>query len=71
MVLADAPCAEVVVMAATSEYRVEYKLRNRSTGTTGETHVTYIRVASEANVVAELNRQNPGKDVMILSLVRK
>lgn len=57
--------------AAVSEYRVEYKLHNPKTGTTGESHVTYVRAVSESNVVAELRRQNPGKDVLILSLVKK
>lgn len=57
--------------AAVSEYRVEYKLRNTKTGATGETHVSYVRAKSETNVVAELRRQNPGKDVVILSLVGK
>ncbi|WP_347261154.1 hypothetical protein [Rudaea sp.] len=51
-----------------SEYRVEYKLRNLKTGATGESHVAYVRAPSEANVVAELRRQNPGKDMVILSL---
>lgn len=54
-----------------SEYRVEYKLRNLGTGAIGESHVAYVRAPSEANVVAELRRQNPGKDVVILSLVGK
>lgn len=51
-----------------SEYRVEYKLRNPKTGATGEAHVTYLRAKSETNVVAELRRQKPSKDVLILSL---
>ncbi|MBS0557606.1 MAG: hypothetical protein JSR27_09375 [Proteobacteria bacterium] len=54
-----------------TEYRVEYKLRNPKTGATGEAHVTYMRAKSEANVMAELRRQNPGKDVVILSLTAK
>jgi hypothetical protein len=54
-----------------SEYRVEYKLRNLKTGATGEAHITYVRAESEANVVVELRRQNPGKDVVILSLTAK
>ncbi|MBS0568040.1 MAG: hypothetical protein JSS59_11635 [Proteobacteria bacterium] len=57
--------------AATFVYRVEYKLRNRETGSTGDTHATYIRAASEANVLTELNKQNPGKDVVVLSLVKQ
>ena len=56
---------------AVSEYRVEYKLRTPKTGAIGETHVTYLRAQSEANVTAELRRENPGKDVVILSLVGK
>lgn len=57
--------------ATVSEYRVEYKLHNPKTGATGESHVTYLRAESESNVVAELRRQNPGRDVVILSLTKK
>jgi hypothetical protein len=60
-----------VKAATVSEYRVEYKLHNPKTGATGELHVTYVRAESESNVLAELRRQNPGKDVVVLSLVRK
>lgn len=51
-----------------AEYRVEYKLRNPKTGSTGEAHVTFMRAKSEANVLAELRRQHPGRNVVILSL---
>lgn len=54
-----------------SEYRVEYKLRNPKTGAMGESHVTYVRAESESNVLAKLRQENTGKDVVILSLVRK
>ena len=54
-----------------SEYRVEYKLRNPKTGVTGESHVAYVRAESESNVLAKLRQENAGKDVVVLSLVRK
>jgi hypothetical protein len=51
-----------------NQYRIEYKLRHKRTGTTGETHTTYMRAESETNAINELAKQNPSYDIVVLSL---
>lgn len=53
---------------AKETYEIRYKLKNNSTGSTGETHITTVQAESETNAVAEIQRQYQSYEVIVESL---
>jgi len=52
-------------------YEVKFKLKNKRSGSVGDTHQMTVHAESETNAIAELRRQHPNHEVLVESLRKR